>query len=67
MGAGALEYLRQIAGQKIAVVDQRHRRNLAPGQDKIANADLLEIARVNDPLVDPLEPAAHHHDISGAR
>src|SRR5690606_30006927 len=39
-------------------LDGHQRGGLAPGQDRIADGDLLEPAGVDDPLVHPFEPAA---------
>ena len=40
-------------------VDQRHGRDLAPGQDEIAHRDLFDPVMLDHPLVEPLEAAAN--------
>ncbi len=44
--------------QAHAGVEQRDRRRLAAGQHDVAEADLLQRARLDDPLIDPFEAAA---------
>src|SRR3974390_1766894 len=50
-----------------AGVKQRQRRNLAPRKHKIADRDLLEAARLDQPLVHALEPRAEDHHPEPAR
>ena len=44
----------------------RHGCDLTPSQHKIPDGNLAQAARTDHPLVQPLEPATHHHHARAA-
>src|ERR1700761_8775974 len=48
--------------QPNASIEQHHRRDLAAGEDIIADRDGRDVPRFEQPLVDPLEPPAEDGD-----
>src|SRR5437868_1626825 len=48
--------------QSYASIEDDHRAKLAPGENIVADADRLQVARVEDPLVETLEPSGEKND-----